>query len=402
MSSFAAGLVLGQLSVVCVAALLLRFFLFSDTQAARAAPAPAPKVRPAVPDTLAGVLEHTYYNVETHKPESLDWFTLLMALNLNALRRDAVQKNRLLNFVNGALKTGLPPFLGDVRITELDLGRDYPLFNNCKVVSSTDSALGDGLEVQFDLDLKDRITIAFETQLLLNYPRPMVASLPVRASLSLVNLSGRVAVSVRSEPHEVTLQFAPDFALEFEVHSLLGARAQLCDVPKLGQMAESALRRAFAEQCVAPNFLRVPIPTPWAEPDDLAKAEKDSVTEATSDAAGNGKSDVEQEPASSDAKPAAAPAADVPGVSPARPEAGIKPGADVHVSVDASARRESSGNDHDAEGRASALLTPTASTVGTLTTDSVSLRAARLEVAELAPSAVTVVDADAESGTFAA
>lgn len=265
MSSFAAGLIIGQLSVVLVAALVVRFFLFSDGQATRGVAPPAPKVQPAVPDTLSSILEHTYYNVETHKPESMDWLTLLLALNLSAVRRDAVKQDRLLKLINSQLKGGLvPQFVGDVHLTELDLGKDYPLLHNCTVVANDDREFSDGLEAQFDFDLKDKITIGFETRLMLNYPRPMVASLPIRASLSLVHLSGRVSLSVLAEEqHAITIQFAPDFQLEFEVHSLIGARSQLCDVPKLAQLVESALRSAFAQHCVAPNFVKLPIPYPW-------------------------------------------------------------------------------------------------------------------------------------------
>jgi len=42
-----------------------------------------------------------------------------------------------------------------------------------------------------DVDLSDFITLALETKLLLNYPKPLVAILPVALAVSVVRFSGR-------------------------------------------------------------------------------------------------------------------------------------------------------------------------------------------------------------------
>lgn len=278
--SFAAGLLIGQLSVLIVVALLLRFFLFAENSGVRLTSLNSNEktiVRPNLPVSLETVLEHTYYDVDTHKSESMDWFTLLLALNINIFRQNAVDKDHLLNYLSTILTSGIvPPFVDTIKVTEINLGNDYPLLNNCKVVRSSNHDFSDGLEVQFDLDLKDKITLGIETRLLLNYPKAMVANLPIKVSLSLVNLSGRVSISMLTKPeHAVTVQFAPDFVMEFEVHSLVGARSQLKDVPKLSQVIQSTLRKAFAEKCVAPHFININIPTPWSRADSDVNEESE-------------------------------------------------------------------------------------------------------------------------------
>lgn len=281
MSSFATGLIVGQLSVLIVGALLLKFFLFAESPGVKGVSLPDNRsvdVQPETPASLNMILEHIYYNVDTHQSESMDWFTLLVALNINALREQAVFNNHMLKMLNEVFTSDkIPKFIDTIKVTELNLGQDYPLFNNCKVFRSSDRQFSDGLEARFDIDLKDKITLGIETRILLNYPKAMVAYLPVKASVSLVNFSGRASVSMisskaaSSESSEVdtekefaiTISFAPDFSMEFRVSSLVGARSQLQDVPKLGQVVESAIRSKFAERMVSPNFVRIPLPSLW-------------------------------------------------------------------------------------------------------------------------------------------
>jgi len=282
MWSFASGLIVGQLSVLIVLALLIRFFLFAESPGVKDISLPEKRrvdVQPAAPPSIETILERVYYNIEMHQSESMDWFTLLVALNISALRQQAVFNDHLLKNLNEVFSSNkIPSFIDTIKVTELDLGKDYPLFNNCKVFRSTRPDFSDGLEARFDIDLKDKITLGIETRVLLNYPKPMVAYLPVRAAVSLVNFSGRASVSmvtsISEEPNAhnhpsfaITLSFEPDFRMEFEVNSLVGARSQLMNVPKLGQVVESVIRTKFAEQLVAPNFIKIPLPKLWEKED---------------------------------------------------------------------------------------------------------------------------------------
>ncbi len=57
--------------------------------------------------------------------------------------------------------------------------------------------------------------------------------------------------------------FAPDYRLEFQIKSLIGSRSKLQDVPKVGELIESRLRKWFVDRCVSPRFQQVALPSVW-------------------------------------------------------------------------------------------------------------------------------------------
>ena len=264
------GLLVGQTSVLLFVMVLIRFFIFADVPLVKnESPSNAKvTVAPEGSQPLDSILEQIYYDVDTHPAESMDWFTVLLAMTINSLRQQALVNQNLLNLLNRILHSDkVPSFVDAIRVTELNLGSDYPLLNNCKVYRTANRNFSDGLEAQFDIDLKDKITLGIETRFLLNYPKPMLACLPISASVSLVNFSGRVSVSLLTETDGqtfITFSFSPSFSLEFQVHSMIGGRSKLEDVPKLGQLVESTLQKRFADRCVYPNFEKIKLPMKWA------------------------------------------------------------------------------------------------------------------------------------------
>ena len=46
--------------------------------------------------TVQKILEKTYYNVQGHQPESLDWFNVLIAQTIAQLRADAAEDQAVL------------------------------------------------------------------------------------------------------------------------------------------------------------------------------------------------------------------------------------------------------------------------------------------------------------------
>ena len=126
-----------------------------------------------------------------------------------------------------------------------------------------------------DVDLSDIITLAIETKLHLNYPRPSIAVLPVSLSVSLVNFAASLSVSFVPRPPlplataesptttALTFTFAPDFSFDISVRSLVGARSRLQDIPKISQLVESRVRLWFVERCVQPRYQRVVLPNFW-------------------------------------------------------------------------------------------------------------------------------------------
>ena len=115
-----------------------------------------------------------------------------------------------------------------------------------------------------DVDLSDIITLAIETKLHLNYPRPSIAVLPVSLSVSFVPRPPLPLATAESPTTTaLTFTFAPDFSFDISVRSLVGARSRLQDIPKISQLVESRVRLWFVERCVQPRYQRVVLPNFW-------------------------------------------------------------------------------------------------------------------------------------------
>ncbi|KPM36900.1 Maintenance of mitochondrial morphology protein 1 [Neonectria ditissima] len=334
--SFTQGLIVGQLSVVLVLAAFIKFFIFGDP--------PSPEVTASLRDkerrsrtlahkrsllslrtpsnrrgqslnrkkssvlrnppalTIGSILSKTYYNVDSHQPESLDWFNVLVAQTIAQARNDAQHDDAILNSLSKALNgTSRPDFVDEIRVTELSLGEDFPILSNCRVIPVDEDGLsldngkkfdpataardGTRLQARMDVDLSDMLTLAVETKLLLNYPKKLSATLPVALAVSVVRFSGTLSISFipsnpsQSTPTMMTFNFLDDYRLDFSIRSLLGSRSRLQDVPKIAQLIESRLHRWFDERAVEPRFQEIALPSLWPRkkntrgPDEAMAAE---------------------------------------------------------------------------------------------------------------------------------
>jgi maintenance of mitochondrial morphology protein 1 len=326
--SFTQGLILGQLSVVLLIAAFIKFFIFGDPgspeataslraterrsrtlahkksllslrmsngQAGNQHQSPHPVInrnkssilRSGPPTlTIGAILNKTYYKVDSHQPESLDWFNVRVAQTIAQFRSDAQHDDAILTSLTKALNgTSRPDFLDEIRVTELSLGEDFPIFSNCRVIPVDEDGLsyapgknfdasaatreGARLQARMDVDLSDMLTLAVETKLLLNYPKALTAVLPVALSVSIVRFSGTLSVSFipsnpsQATPTTMTFSFLDDYRLDFSIRSLMGSRSRLQDVPKIAQLIESRLHMWFDERCVEPRFQEIALPSLW-------------------------------------------------------------------------------------------------------------------------------------------
>lgn len=277
---FTQGFVLGQLTAVLVAVVFVKLFIFGEKSKASAASTTHKRrrqlrnkrstvLRNPPPLTNAAILEKTYYNVDAHQPESLDWFNVLIAQTIAQFREEARTDDALLRSLDAALNgPQKPDFLDAIRVTEVNLGEEFPILSNCRICPSEESPPGK-LQAQMDVDVRDHITLAIETKLLLNYPRPLMATLPVALAVSIVRFSSTLSISlVGSLEHEsrsttLTFSFSPEFQLDFHIRSLLGSRSRLQDVPKIAQLVEGRLRQWFVERCVEPRIQQIKLPSFW-------------------------------------------------------------------------------------------------------------------------------------------
>ncbi|KAL2156112.1 hypothetical protein VTH82DRAFT_857 [Thermothelomyces myriococcoides] len=322
--SFTQGFILGQLSIVLLLAAFIKFFIFGEppspditaavranerrsrtlahkksllslkeSSARQAGQQPSLNrkkssiLRPSPPTlTIGSILDKTYYKVDSHQPESLDWFNVLVAQTIAQFRSDAQHDDAILTSLTKALNgASRPDFVDEIRITELSLGEDFPIFSNCRIIPVDENGLsyppgkafdaskatreGARLQARMDVDLSDMITLGVETKLLLNYPKRLSAVLPVALAVSVVRFSGTLSISfIPSNPSEntptkMTFTFLDDYRLDFSIRSLMGSRSRLQDVPKIAQLVESRLHRWFDERCVEPRFQEIALPSLW-------------------------------------------------------------------------------------------------------------------------------------------
>lgn len=238
------------------------------------------------PLTIATILSKTYYNVDSHQPESLDWFNVLVAQTIAQFRNDAQHDDAILGSLTQALNgPSRPDFLDEIKITELSLGEDFPIFSNCRIIPVDEDGLSFGigrgseasregregarLQARMDVDLSDFITLALETKLLMNFPKPLCAVLPVALAVSVVRFSGTLSISFipsspsQPSPTTMTFSFLDDYRLDLSIRSLVGSRSRLQDVPKIAQLVEARLHTWFDERCVEPRFQQIALPSLW-------------------------------------------------------------------------------------------------------------------------------------------
>jgi len=344
--SFTQGLLLGQLSIVILIGAFIKFFIFGDppspdvTAALRATERrsrtlahkrslltlrsstprhpsqPLNRKRSSVlrnpaPLTTTTILNKTYYNVDSHQPESLDWFNVLIAQTIAQFRSEAQHDDAILTSLTKALNgSSRPDFLDEIKVTELSLGEDFPIFSNCRVIPVDEDGLSSGtgrggeggiagrehgrLQARMDVDLSDFITLALETKLLLNYPKPLVAVLPVALAVSVVRFSGTLSISfvpgspLTSSPTTLAFSFLDDYRLDLSIRSLVGSRSRLQDVPKIAQLVEARLHTWFDERCVEPRFQQIGIPSLWPRKKNTRGGD-DTVSEPASVSRAKGK-----------------------------------------------------------------------------------------------------------------
>ncbi|CAK4033106.1 Maintenance of mitochondrial morphology 1 [Lecanosticta acicola] len=352
--SFASGFIFGQLLLALILFIFIKFFIFGEAPsaderaAARAAarrqrtlshtrqrtlstalrPRPSAAVLKPRNDgglTVQKILEKTYYNVQGHQPESLDWFNVLIAQTIAQLRADAQEDEAVLGsltqLLNGASK---PDFIDDIRVTEISLGEEFPIFSNCRVIPVDENGVplkeltgqrGERLQARMDVDLSDVVTLGIETKLVLNYPKPFVMVLPVALAVSVTRFSGTLSLSFspsnqhnpypaangnpadggppgqpnKNEGHPLnptghspttlTFTFLDDYRLDLSVHSLIGSRSRLQDVPKIAQLVEGRIHQWFDDRCVEPRFQQIVLPSLWPRKRNTRGGEEGDVTD---------------------------------------------------------------------------------------------------------------------------
>lgn len=291
---------------------------------------------PSSATNTRSILKKTYYNAiptqlshnkqgryrvqhSTHQPESLDWFNVLIAQTIAQYRQTAYllkdsPTSSILDSLSAAMNDPQkkPSFIDTIKVTDISLGEEFPIFSNCRVIA-VDEPNSDGgrLQALMDVDLSDdNLSLGIETSLILNYPKPRSAVLPVALSVSVIRFSGTLCISLipastpaspstaptpdashlnvrtllqhisaefngtasnATAPPEkkgvpktnLAFSFLPDYRLDLSVRSLIGSRSRLQDVPKVAQLVEARIHSWFEERVVEPRVQVVGLPDFW-------------------------------------------------------------------------------------------------------------------------------------------
>ncbi|KAI5479368.1 dimethylaniline monooxygenase (N-oxide forming) [Pseudohyphozyma bogoriensis] len=291
--TFTQGILLGQASIVVLAVLFLKYCVFEDPAVAREkaksrveartrrSPQPLSTLPPG--STIPAILSTLSYDLPTHPPETLDWLNVLLAQALTAYRSLVARStagnggpvglmeeilNRRSSAEGAEQEQGLVG-LDRIVVSEVALGDKYPVLSNARVRPNGDE--GGGVRVELDLDYTDHVSLSISTCLLVNFPRPRFAVLPISLGLTLERFSGTVTVELPSplppSPSSIgsthpTVHFSlhPDFTLDLSTTSLLGSRAKLQDVPKVEQLILARLRGWITDRVVWPGRVQVGLP----------------------------------------------------------------------------------------------------------------------------------------------
>ncbi|KAI7880631.1 hypothetical protein K492DRAFT_237146 [Lichtheimia hyalospora FSU 10163] len=294
-TSFIRGFMLGQLSVLIVIVLALRYLLMEDVKKVRKRYIPSrlstnPPSRASASAAqlpAAYISKKTYYDVIHHPPESTDWLNVLLAQFLMQYREDAKINDRLILAVDEVLNGGVrPSFVGPIHVTKLNLGEEFPIFRNARIRPSDDVG---SMRAEIDFEYNDQITLGMETQIILNWPRQAFAALPVSLVLSVVRFSGTLTIELINPPETTTRPEKPleryiaissysDFVLDFDVRSLIGSRTKLEDVPKLTELITTKLRNVYIDKLVYPMFVKIKVPQMWNGSPDVPTATSSTAT----------------------------------------------------------------------------------------------------------------------------
>lgn len=324
--SFLQGLIVGQITVVVALIFFIKFFIFSDSSSSKSSNPKNPAslssgsrsfissqffssiMKRGGKDDFDGsddmeaeqsrqidaILEKTYYNVDTHPSESLDWFNVLIAQTIQQFREEAWQKDNIVNSLNSFIDRKaheLPSYVDGIKITELDIGDDFPIFSNCRIRYAPNSNKKK-LEAKIDIDLNDRLAVGVETKLLLNYPKPATAALPINITVAIVRFQACLTVSLtkaeefvpssnsagqnNNSGYFLVFSFAPEYRMDFQSESLIGARSKLENIPKIGSLIEYQIKKWFVERCVEPRFQFVRLPSMWPRSKNTWEGKPDS------------------------------------------------------------------------------------------------------------------------------
>ena len=114
----------------------------------------------------------------------------------------------------------LPPFLGNLRVMEMDYGKDFIKVDSIKVVSTE---VPDEVIVEADVRYEGGLAVTLGIEFYINWPRPKAATIPVTAIIKLKTLRGKLHLLLPSQLNtKNSMCFVTPPAVEFDVSIDIG------------------------------------------------------------------------------------------------------------------------------------------------------------------------------------
>ncbi|KAF9229468.1 hypothetical protein BS17DRAFT_799003 [Gyrodon lividus] len=255
--TFTQGLVLGQLSILVLLVLVLKYLFFVPPNEVSETPTFQPLTKPDHPSRNRSPISGDEIITEKDS-ESANWFNLLARQVANVYRAklqdglegfegNEVARERIEAYAN---KIRPRSFLDHITVHSVDLGNLAPRLSNAQLLDGGEEP--DALtSVQFDMSYTDSISISLSTAYLFNYPMSSFARLPVSLTISLDLFESPVSLAAPSPGSAapvLTISLPPEFTLNLRTTSLMGSRAMLKDVPKLHELIEHQVRRVLVSR----------------------------------------------------------------------------------------------------------------------------------------------------------
>jgi len=255
--TFTQGLILGQLSILFLLVLILKYLFLNSTELPNSSYHPRLDSDPSLRNQKLFSREAEESNILEWGAESTEWFNMILQQvvevyrsklrdDLRGAEGDEVARKRIEDFANRIRPAG---FLDHIKVHSVDLGVSAPRLSNANIKLRHKTPGAPLHESEFDLAYTDTVSISLSTSYLFNYPMPSFARLPVSLTISLSLFKSPITItppSADSPAPVLTISIPPTFVLDLTTTSLLGSRAKLADVPKLHELIQHQVRRALA------------------------------------------------------------------------------------------------------------------------------------------------------------
>jgi maintenance of morphology protein 1 len=186
------------------------------------------------------------------KRESCLWANSLAGRLLLEPIRETLLDGDTLGYISALLNAHVKKteMLGPIEIHRFELSENSPLIRWVEAVED------DVWEVR--VEWNELATLELDTSVILNWPpRQQIATLPCTFSFSVRALETTLRMEI-STGHIVCLSVLPeDFLLDLEIHSLVGHRSKLKDVPKLTAILYGRIKDAIKERVLYPKQIQI-------------------------------------------------------------------------------------------------------------------------------------------------